>query len=239
MNMLILLVGALLSAVLMLVLGIWTYRDAKRRGLDAGLWTAIVLLVPNLIGLLLYFLIGRRQAMVLCPHCGGKVPKASRYCMDCGKEIDPNDLSADADPRRSRRLLIVVVSCFVCILLLFGAFLANVLIRDDLNLGMGVSVGMAQSNIGRKWSISYLRSNEKFTKTIKKENGSPAALSVEAQCSEGSLWLTASQGDIAQSWDITKTFGEISLDLSRFSDGKIILRLEGDEAKNVRFKAHW
>lgn len=77
MVMIVIFVLLLLSTVL---LGIWTYKDARTRSLDAGMWTVVVVLIPNLIGLLLYFLIGRRHTQVTCPHCGAKTDASQPYC---------------------------------------------------------------------------------------------------------------------------------------------------------------
>ena len=56
-------------------IAIWTYRDAKERGLPAGLWTFIVVLFSkDLLGILLYVLIGRRDSRFSCPNCGEMTP---------------------------------------------------------------------------------------------------------------------------------------------------------------------
>ncbi len=49
-------VGALLMAATILLTG-YIYADAKRRGMNAVLWTVLVLLIPKPIGFIAYFLL--------------------------------------------------------------------------------------------------------------------------------------------------------------------------------------
>lgn len=53
-------------------LGLWTYADAKARTDKPELWTLIVLLVPNLVGLIIYLLVGRDKE----PKSPGRFKKA-------------------------------------------------------------------------------------------------------------------------------------------------------------------
>jgi hypothetical protein len=56
-------IGLFVLSMLALVtmLGCWTYTDAKKRSDKPEVWTLIVLLVPNFIGLIIYLLIGRTK----------------------------------------------------------------------------------------------------------------------------------------------------------------------------------
>ena len=56
-------IGMFLCATLafLTMLGLWTYSDAKVRSDKPEIWTLIVLLVPNFIGLIIYLLIGRTK----------------------------------------------------------------------------------------------------------------------------------------------------------------------------------
>ena len=62
----------------------YVYVDAKRRGMPAGVWAALVLLVPNLIGFVLYFVL-RKPIMHSCTQCGGGVPEGAGFCSRCGQ----------------------------------------------------------------------------------------------------------------------------------------------------------
>ncbi len=58
-----LLIGMFGSVILLyVIMGFFIYTDARKRSEESpGLWTAIVLLIPNFMGLLVYFLIGRKK----------------------------------------------------------------------------------------------------------------------------------------------------------------------------------
>ena len=74
---------ALLFAGYILLAG-YVYADAKRRGMPAGLWTALVILIPNAIGFVLYFLL-RKPLLQPCPACGQGVEAGSAFCPKCGQ----------------------------------------------------------------------------------------------------------------------------------------------------------
>jgi RNA polymerase subunit RPABC4/transcription elongation factor Spt4 len=63
-------------------------RDAKRRGMNRTLWTILVILVPNAIGFILFFLM-RHPLMATCPHCGATVSPAFNYCPRCKFNLHP------------------------------------------------------------------------------------------------------------------------------------------------------
>ncbi|MCL2548212.1 MAG: PLDc N-terminal domain-containing protein [Symbiobacteriaceae bacterium] len=52
---------AIAGIALYVAMVIWVYRDARARTNNPIIWTLIVLLVPNYLGLIIYVLIGRRQ----------------------------------------------------------------------------------------------------------------------------------------------------------------------------------
>jgi hypothetical protein len=62
--------------------------DAGRRGMNRLVWTAIAVLMPNALGIVLYFLL-RQPLPAICTHCGGKVQNAYCYCPDCGENLAP------------------------------------------------------------------------------------------------------------------------------------------------------
>jgi len=43
---------AIATITMIILLGIWTYKDAENKGMIPLLWTAIVVLVPSFIGLI-------------------------------------------------------------------------------------------------------------------------------------------------------------------------------------------
>jgi predicted amidophosphoribosyltransferase len=63
-------------------------RDAGRRGMNRIVWTAIALLVPNALGIILYFLL-RQSLSAICTHCGGRVQYGYCFCPHCGENLAP------------------------------------------------------------------------------------------------------------------------------------------------------
>jgi hypothetical protein len=81
-----------LLALWVLVL-VWVYRDAQRRGRNGLLW-ALLVLIGNVIGLIIYLIIrnesvARPQAPCCekCPSCGNPVGVGFTYCPHCGRPI--------------------------------------------------------------------------------------------------------------------------------------------------------
>ncbi|HLY59497.1 MAG TPA: zinc ribbon domain-containing protein [Terriglobia bacterium] len=77
----------LLVAALGLLIG-YVNRDAKRRGMNAALWTILVCVIPNAIGFIIYFL--AREPMVFkCPQCSETVSARFNFCPKCKFNLNP------------------------------------------------------------------------------------------------------------------------------------------------------
>jgi double zinc ribbon protein len=88
-----LLAGVVLGAAVLLI-G-YVNVDAGRRGMSRTLWTFIVVLVPNALGFLLYFLL-RKPPQVMCPKCAAQLPGDSTFCSKCGNQLRPTCPSCGA-----------------------------------------------------------------------------------------------------------------------------------------------
>ena len=66
---------------------IWV--DAKRRGMSPVLWLLVSLLVPYLIGAILYFVV-REPLPMDCPQCGRTVNPHFNFCPNCQFNLRPN-----------------------------------------------------------------------------------------------------------------------------------------------------
>ena len=71
-----------LFATWLLGLG-FVYADARRRAMQPVLWVMVALLVPHLLGFLLYFVL-RQPLASPCGHCGQQIPSGQRFCSWCG-----------------------------------------------------------------------------------------------------------------------------------------------------------
>ncbi len=77
----------LLVLALVLLVG-YVYGDAKRRKMRYVMWTFLALLIPDGIGIILYFLL--RDPMPLpCPSCRAEVPAKFTFCPHCGAALKP------------------------------------------------------------------------------------------------------------------------------------------------------
>ncbi len=74
-------------ACLLLLFG-YINRDAKRRGMHSVLWTLLAILVPYLIGVIIYFLLREPRAFD-CPQCGVAVSARFNYCPACSCNLHP------------------------------------------------------------------------------------------------------------------------------------------------------
>ena len=81
---------AIFMSALLFTLG-YVYRDAKRRGMNAALWTLLVLLMSGpyvFIGLIIYLLI-RDPLPYTCPQCSATVSARFNFCPNCKCNLRP------------------------------------------------------------------------------------------------------------------------------------------------------
>jgi len=86
---------ALLGLVVGLVLGClllfigYINRDARRRGMSPLLWTIVAVLIPNALGIILYFVL-RQPLCSACPKCGTAVQTGFNFCPRCSYKLSPS-----------------------------------------------------------------------------------------------------------------------------------------------------
>ncbi len=78
-------------ALWLLALG-YIYADAKRRSMPPVLWVAVAIMVPNMIGFILYFAL-RKPLFSACAYCGQGVMPGQKFCPSCGREQGSNSSS--------------------------------------------------------------------------------------------------------------------------------------------------
>ena len=84
-----LLIFASVFAFLPLLIGVYVYRDAKRRNMNAPLWTIIAILAPSLIGFIIYLLVRGNYSNLKCPRCEATVTEQFVVCPKCGTKLRP------------------------------------------------------------------------------------------------------------------------------------------------------
>jgi hypothetical protein len=80
------------------LLCVWVYRDAERRGMNGALWL-IITLIAGIIGLIIYLIVRKEPPAPpptppsylpvtrSCTNCGRGVPPDVKFCPHCGKPI--------------------------------------------------------------------------------------------------------------------------------------------------------
>ena len=80
------------GVVVPVLLGFWALlvayvnADAKRRGMNSLMWTLLAVLVPNAIGIILYFVL-RDPVMFPCGSCGQRIKAGYAFCPLCGARL--------------------------------------------------------------------------------------------------------------------------------------------------------
>jgi RNA polymerase subunit RPABC4/transcription elongation factor Spt4 len=82
-----LLAGTILGCVLLFI-G-YVSRDARRRGMSPVLWTLVAILIPNGLGIILYFIL-RQPRQRACPQCGNAVQTGFNFCPRCNYKLSPS-----------------------------------------------------------------------------------------------------------------------------------------------------
>lgn len=78
------LVYILVPVIIAVLIGIYVYRDAKSRNMGPVGWTLVAVLVPGLIGLIIYLIVRGGHKNYRCPQCGGPVEITFISCPACG-----------------------------------------------------------------------------------------------------------------------------------------------------------
>ena len=80
--------GVSIALTAILFLFAYVNRDAKRRKMNATMWTLLAIFVPYLIGLIVYFLV-REPLPFPCPRCGATVSARFNFCSSCKYNLRP------------------------------------------------------------------------------------------------------------------------------------------------------
>lgn len=82
-----LLAGTVFGCYLLLI-G-YVSRDAKRRGMSPVLWLLVAILIPNGLGIILYFIL-RQPLRSSCPQCATPVQAGFNFCPRCSHKLSPS-----------------------------------------------------------------------------------------------------------------------------------------------------
>ncbi len=82
------LLAGIFGSCYLLLIG-YVCSDAKRRGMSCLLWTLVAVLIPNALGILLYFIL-RQPRTSTCPQCGNGVQAGFNFCPRCNCKLSPS-----------------------------------------------------------------------------------------------------------------------------------------------------
>jgi hypothetical protein len=146
------LAGALVFMVPVLI-GLYVYKDAKSRGMDATLWALVAALVPSFIGLIIYFVVRGNNINLKCAGCASPAASDWKLCPKCGETL-PEQQSMPAvhgSAKRDRKILWILAAAIAVPVLflamgIFGLMAYNTTTSSSM-LGSGLPVGYEDESI--------------------------------------------------------------------------------------------
>ncbi|MGL4344427.1 MAG: hypothetical protein ACRCTE_04450 [Cellulosilyticaceae bacterium] len=226
-----------------LLIGVWIYKDACKRGGEPLLWV-LVFLFSQGIGLVLYLLVGRQNSAVQCPGCNKRLQKEARYCMVCGTPLEGSMLSSKIEPdRQSKILMVVIIGIMLCSLIISVVFTLSQFTdkeygfsRTTVFTGFYMTKGAQMSE--RQWQVeaNTIMMDGKANATLDFTQGVPQSLMIQSVCDEGQLILHLEQDGLKQTVDIN----DITVyELRGFKTGKVKVSLEHKGIKNFQATINW
>lgn len=85
----IIVLAVILGVGVPVAMGIYVYNDAKKREMNALVWTLLVILIPGFIGLIVYLIVRNEHSALNCPRCGRNVAAHFSVCPECGHSLKP------------------------------------------------------------------------------------------------------------------------------------------------------
>ena len=82
------LVAGIGAGCFLLLIG-YINRDAKRRAMSPLLWTIVAIIIPNALGIILYFIL-RQPRSSACPQCGNAIQTGFNFCPRCSYKLSPS-----------------------------------------------------------------------------------------------------------------------------------------------------
>ena len=78
-----------IALVIPVLIGVYVFRDASSRGMNAVLWTLIAVIAPSLIGFIIYLLVRGNYSNLKCGSCGADIREDFVICPVCGAKLKP------------------------------------------------------------------------------------------------------------------------------------------------------
>lgn len=241
-----------LVVALYALIGVFVYKDAKRRGMNALLWTVVAILVPGLIGVVIYLLARNsmaegmlcakcsspvQESFLVCPKCGNELaspcpgcgkenPKDWHMCPYCKAEL-PEPSQALKPARRTSKGLVAAIIAVIA--LTFALLITGLVVFPMLAFSTNTTpslreVGSIESNMPTSFSDRFLQSNGTKEKGIYLQKGQTLKLKTDIVVERGKM--TA---------EITDPAGKQirMIDLNHFAD---VIEIKAEETGDYTIK---
>lgn len=108
-------------AVVMVLVGRWVYKDAKIKGLPAPMWTAVSVLLPFLIGLLIYIVYrADKKPTMVCKSCERTIEMNVSFCPFCGYQSPPVEAVRVHAKAPKGLVLLILIPAFLIFFSIIG-----------------------------------------------------------------------------------------------------------------------
>ena len=75
----------LILITLSIFIGVFVYRDSKKRGMNPVLWTLLAIIAPCFLGLIIYLIVRTQYYDTKCPKCSKQINENFMVCPHCGE----------------------------------------------------------------------------------------------------------------------------------------------------------
>lgn len=157
-----------------------------------------------------------------CPKCGKKIKKGSRWCLNCGYDLTPDDYQKNRQKKKIRRLVVLCVALIaalvVCVLTYFG-YVDIPLVRKGLvNVGIVPHQNREEAEAELESNLNdYIDTDEYYAENATVINKIDAATS-ENNLSEAAVTellsergFDVSTDSISSTYDQDGTYNETSV----------------------------
>jgi len=209
-------IGSLVLTITLL--GMWVYKDAQAKSeQDPMIWVLVVLFIPNLIGLIVYFLVGRAKKDVPAPGTYKKALIASVI------------------------LFVVSIPLFVVGTVNFTRFYEmGERTFSAVSVNRGTWAGRSINIRDNQWTENVRRGNGTSRRTFSLTEEQMRHFHVESTSDEGGLFLLLEQGGLQHEVDISYEFFDIvNLHYHGFEPGRIRITLVYERVRRSRTIISW
>ena len=172
-----------------------------------------------------------------CPNCSALVPSSASYCTHCGKPVTRKSITSGG--RKS--FLVIFGVCFIAM----GISIAGIMygaVSSDIgdSTYSNLSVNLKSNSTSSGWNISFDSVKSGWLKkNIHIDSANPKTLYVQSHLKSGSMRIEVSQNGERTGLDLSGTNENSTIDLSKFTSGKVALTVTVDNATGGGVTVWW